>query len=123
MCLTKKGDKNKQENIARAKEYLPEDRYLSLDTDACDAVLLSIMGRYTASLLMGLPEEVPDKFLDKLCSTKEIIKGKGDRAKRLRVGILQRPEYWCEYKPSIYTIAIKDASVASSRLQKREVVI
>ncbi|MEG9437549.1 hypothetical protein JAO29_15470 [Edaphobacter sp. HDX4] len=55
MGLKKTGNKNKVENVGKAYEYLDLGKYHNLDTDACDAVLMAIMGRYSAAILLGIP--------------------------------------------------------------------
>jgi hypothetical protein len=67
MGLTKQGAKNKVENVERAYAYLDKGNYPNLDTDACDAVLMAMMGRYSAAILLGHPEGVPSRFLVAMC--------------------------------------------------------
>lgn len=67
MGLVQKGNKNKKENVARAYSFLDQDSYPNLDTDACDAVLMSMMARYSAAIFMGFPNTLPERFLVALC--------------------------------------------------------
>ena len=71
MGLTKTGNKNKVENVERAYAFLDQGNYPNLDTDACDAVLMAMMGRYSAAILLGHPEGVPPRFLTALCNATE----------------------------------------------------
>ena len=64
MHLTQRGVKNKKENIARAYDFLKKDEFPEVDSDACDAVLLAMVGRYVCSIFTGFPNEVPGVFLD-----------------------------------------------------------
>ena len=116
MRLTKKGAQNKGENIQRAYEYIGRDRFPELDSDACDAVLLAMMGRYAASLLLGCPSEVPASFLASLCSGAQDVKGKGRNARTVTRGILHRAEYWYPYERRLLGVLVKDASSGSKRL-------
>ena len=59
MGLIQRGAKNKKENIVKAYEFMDKSRFPGLDTDSCDAVLLSIVGGYVASILLGHSDEVP----------------------------------------------------------------
>jgi hypothetical protein len=118
MNLTKKGAKNKSENIDKAYEFLDKTAYPKLDTDACDAVLLSMMARHTASILMGHPEEVPEKYLVALCNANQEMKGKGRNAKIITKGILHRREYFYSYKRNTYTLVVNDASRQTNKLER-----
>lgn len=118
MNLTKKGAKNKSENINKAYEFLDKTAYPKLDTDACDAVLLSMMARHTASILMGHPEEVPEKYLVALCNANQEMKGKGRNAKIITKGILHRREYFYSYKRDTHTLVVNDASRQTNKLER-----
>lgn len=118
MNLTKKGAKNKSENINKAYEFLDKTAYPKLDTDACDAVLLSMMARHTASILMGHPEEVPEKYLVSLCNANQEMKGKGRNAKIITKGILHRREYFYSYTRNTYTLVVNDASRQQNKLER-----
>jgi hypothetical protein len=118
MNLTKTGSKNKGENIARAYEFIDKTAYPKLDTDACDAVLLSMMARHTASILMGFPDEVPEKYLVSLCNAAQEVKGKGTRSKIITKGLLHRREYFYDYVKKNYVLLVRDAANASQRCTK-----
>jgi Asp-tRNA(Asn)/Glu-tRNA(Gln) amidotransferase B subunit len=119
MNLTKTGAKNKGENIARAYEYLDKTAYPKLDTDACDAVLLSMMARHTCSILMGFPDEVPEKFLVSLCNSTQETKGKGHNMKIITKGLLHRKEYFYSYTRKDYTLVVNDASRRTNKLERK----
>jgi hypothetical protein len=115
MGLKMRGAKNKTENIAKAYSYLDQGTYPNLDTDACDAVLLSMMGRYTASLLLGFPTTLTN-------AAKE-VKGKGRNARVITKGILHRSEYWYAYRRSEYAVVLRDARVKTRLLNRRHYTI
>jgi len=118
MNLTKTGAKNKAENINKAYEYIDKATYPKLDTDACDAVLLSMMARHTTSILLGHPEEVPEKFLVSLCNANQEMKGKGRNAKIITKGLLHRREYFYSYTRKTYTLIVNDASRHTNKLER-----
>jgi len=118
MTLTKKGVKNKIENINRAYDFIDREKFPELDTDSCDAVLLSMMGRHTASIMFGLDKEVPDNFRNTLCNATQDIKGKGRNARVITKGLLHRPEYWYSYERKPYTLCIKDAACPKKTLRR-----
>ena len=120
MGLTKTGAKNKGENIARAYDFIDKTAYPKLDTDACDAVLLGMMARHTASILMGHVDEVPDKHLLSLCNAAQEVKGKGTRSRIITKGLLHRKEYFYDYVKNNYVLLVRDASKASQRCTKHE---
>jgi hypothetical protein len=119
MNLTKTGAKNKGENIARAYEYLDKTAYPKLDTDACDAVLLSMMARHTCSILMGFPDEVPERFLVSLCNSTQETKGKGHNMKIITKGLLHRKEYFYSYTRKNYSLVVNDASRRTNKLERK----
>jgi hypothetical protein len=110
MGLTSRGAKNKAENIIRAYDFIGRTDYPELDTDSCDAVLLSMMARHAASIIMGCVSEVPQNFLNSLCNATQEIKGKGRNAHVVTKGLLHRIEYWYMYKRQGYDACVKDAS-------------
>ena len=110
MRLTKKGSQNKGENILRAYEFIDKAEFPELDSDACDAVLLAMMARYTSAVLLGAPGEVPDNFLNSLCSATQEVKGAGKNAHTVTKGLLHRTEYWYKYERKPYVVCVKDAS-------------
>lgn len=114
----KRTGNNKTENQAKAYEFLIREEYPELDTDACDAVLLTMMARHTASILLGFPDEVPGKFKLSLTNAEKGVKGKGRNAKIITKGLLHRPEYWYEYKRKPYVLAVKDAKKPTKKLTK-----
>src|ERR1700739_904787 len=118
MNLTKTGAKNKGENILRAYDFIDKTAYPKLDTDACDAVLLSMMARHTASILLGHPENVPEKFLNSLCNSTQEMKGKGRNAKIITKGLLHRREYFYSYTRKTYTLVVNDASRQTTKLER-----
>jgi len=123
MGLTKTGAKNKVENVAKAYEFLKAGGYPNLDTDACDAVLMAMMARYSAALLMGNPALVPERFLQRLCDGRQETTGKGLHRRTRAMGILHRPEYWCRYERQQYVVLLRDAKVKKARLERWEVSI
>ena len=118
MHLTQRGVKNKKENIARAYDFLKKDEFPEVDSDACDAVLLAMVGRYVCSIFTGFPNEVPGVFLNKLCDSKQEIKGKGRNQHTITKGILYRPEYFYAHQNQKRTLLLKDASQPVKKLQK-----
>jgi hypothetical protein len=115
MGLTKRGNDNKKENVAKAYEFLDKDKYHNLDTDACDAVLMAMMARYSAAILLGHPEGVPERFLTAMCNATEEVVGKGRNAKTRTKGILHRREYWTLYERKQYDVLLRDSSYSGSR--------
>ena len=65
--LIKKGN-NKSENIDAAYSIVKESDYPGIDSDACDALLIGMMGRYAVSVLNSNSNTVPEKFLKALTS-------------------------------------------------------
>jgi len=120
MTLTKKGAKNKVENITRAYDFIDRTQFPELDTDSCDAVLLSMMGRHVASIMLGQDKEVPDNFRNTLCNATQDVKGKGRNARVITKGLLHRPEYWYSYERRPYTLCIKDAACPKKILQRQQ---
>lgn len=118
MNLTKTGAKNKAENIARAYEVLDKTAYPKLDTDACDAVLHTMMARHTASILMGFPDELPERYLVSLCNAAQEVKGKGTRSRIITKGLLHRKEYFYSYSRKDYTLVVNDASRRTNKLER-----
>lgn len=120
MGLKQKGN-NKGENQARAYQFIPKTDFPELDSDACDAVLLAMVGQYTAQLLLGKVESVPQTFVERLCSIRPIARGAGRNVRITTEGLLhtkgQRPEYWNASSRDTYTLQHKDARLASKRLQ------
>lgn len=119
MGLYKKGN-NKAENIARAYDFINKDAYPMLDSDACDAVLLAMMGRHVASILLGFPDTIPENFLTSLCNSEVGTKGKGHNMKQIIKGILHRPEYFYEYTRKRFALKIRDAASTEKRLAREE---
>ena len=120
MGLTRTGAKNKAENINRAYEFIDRNTYPKLDTDACDAVLLAMMARHTASILMGHPDEVPERFLVSLCNADQEVKGKGRNAKVVTKGLLHRDSYFYSYHSKSYTLIVGNASRSNNKLERKE---
>jgi hypothetical protein len=118
MGLTKQGAKNKTENVAKAYTYLDQLKYPNLDTDACDAVLMAVMGRCSAAILLGHPEDVPTRFLTALCNGAEEVVGKGRNARTRIKGILHRREYWTTYSPQNYPVLLRDACTKKAKLDR-----
>lgn len=110
MKLTARGAKNKTENIARAYDFIERAKFPELDTDSCDAILLSMMARHAASIIMGCPTEIPQNFLNSLCNATQEVKGNGRNQRIVTKGLLHRVEYWYEYKRQNYDACVKDAS-------------
>ena len=119
MGLYKKGN-NKGENILRAYDFINKDGYPQLDSDACDAVLLTMVGRHVASILLGFPDTVPENFKVSLCNAERGTKGAGRNQKVITKGILWRPEYFYEYKRKTFRLRIKDASSPKRKLEVEE---
>ena len=121
--LVKRGAKNKVENIAKAYEYVSRDVFPELDTDSCDAILLAIVASYVASMLLGHPEGIPDKFKRLLCDNSQIVKGAGRNSKIFTKGILWRSAYWTKYEPHLVTVKIKDAGINTKKLQQHQTML
>lgn len=118
MRLTKKGSQNKGENIERAYEFINRGEFPELDSDACDAVLLGMVGRHAASILLGCADELPPNFLNSLCNATQEIKGSGRNAHAVTKGLLHRNEYWYRYELTGYTVCVKDASNPKKALNR-----
>src|SRR5271157_1416504 len=118
MRLTKKGSQNKGENILRAYEFIDKARFPELDSDACDAVLLAMMARHTASILLGNASEIPTNFLNSLCNATQEVKGAGRNQHVVTKGLLHRNEYWYKYERKGYTVCVKDASNPKKALSR-----
>lgn len=118
MGLTKRGNQNKSENIARAYDFIDKSRFPQLDSDACDAVLLAMMARHVASIMLGISSEVPQRFLDSLCSAVQEVKGEGRNAHVITKGLLHRVEYWYRYQPGSVTVCVKDAANPKKTLSR-----
>lgn len=120
MRLTQRGNKNKAENIQRAYEFIDKARFPELDSDACDAVLLAMMARHTASIMLGITSEIPENFLNSLCNATQERKGAGRNAHTVTKGLLHRIEYWYTHKSQWRGVLIKDASNPSKKLKRAE---
>ena len=119
MNLKKTGN-NKGENISRAYEFIDRGIYPNLDSDSCDAVLLSMMARHTASILLGVPQEVPERVLTSLCNATQEAKKRGDMIVKIQTkGSLHRPEYWYTYETNNYTVCIRDACGQKGKLERK----
>lgn len=118
MGLTQRGNQNKGENIAKAYEFIDKTRFPQLDSDACDAVLLCIMGRHAASVMLGTKDEVPQRFLLSMCNATQETKGAGRNAYVRTKGQLHRTEYWYKYERRSYAVAVKDASNPKKSLSR-----
>jgi hypothetical protein len=116
--LTQKGNQNKGENILKAYEFIDQKRFPQLDSDACDAVLLCMMGRHAASVMLGTKEEVPERFLTSMCNATQENKGKGRNAYVRTKGQLHRTEYWYRYERRDYAVAVKDATNPKKNLSR-----
>ena len=121
--LVKRGAKNKVENIAKAYEYLDREGWPELDTDSCDAALLAVIAQHVASMLLGHPENIPDKFKRLLCDNSQFMKGEGRNSKILTKGILWRPTYWAQYTPHNVSLKIKDASIKTKKLKQEHTLL
>jgi hypothetical protein len=118
MGLTRTGSTNKKENVEKAYGYLDQVKYPNLDTDACDAVLMAMMGRYSSALLLGHPENLPQRFLLAMTNAAEEVVGKGRNARTRTKGLLHRPEYWRGYERQLYTISVRDANLAAGQRER-----
>jgi hypothetical protein len=118
MGLTQRGNKNKGENIAKAYEFVDKTRFPELDPESCDGVLMAIWGRYAASVMLGMGDEIPGTFKTTLCRSDQRIKGKGRNAHSVINGILHRTEYWYRYSRQNYTVAVKDATNPKKNLSR-----
>lgn len=123
MGLTMRGAKNKAENIDKAYTFLDRETYPNLDTDSCDAVLMAIMGRHTASFMLGLPDEPPRHIALSLTNGAKDIKGKGTRARVITKGMLHRPEYFYAYEPKVYSLQWRNAREKTRLLERSQAVI
>ena len=123
MGLSKTGRKNKAENILRAYDFIDREKFPRLDPDSCDAVLLAMMGRYTASLLLERGREVPEKALHALCSGQQRAKGAGSHLHIVTQGILHRPEYFYEYARKEYTFLVRYAASPKPGLERESYLL
>jgi hypothetical protein len=110
MHLTMRGSKNKKENIMRAYEFIDKSNWPQLDTDSCDGVLFAVIARHAASIMLGMPDDVPERFKIVLCNSNKEVKGKGTRVRIITKGLLHRSEYWYPYERKEYTLLVKDAA-------------
>ena len=122
--LTATGN-NKHENIQKSHEYASAAEFPGIDSDACDAVLLSQFGRHASDLFLGQDiKTMPEKVMLALCDYTDVVKGKGKNQKIVKKGILHNPNYWFHYESKCYSISIKDARIPpKKRLEKLEVSI
>jgi|SRR5208282_3450341 len=123
MNLKMRGSANKKENIIRAYEYIKREYWPQLDTDSCDAVLLAMMGVYTAEILLGHDYNVPERFKNSLCNSNKEVKGKGTRVRIITKGLLHRDEYWYPYAPKEYTLRVKDAANPKPGLKRENFIL
>lgn len=123
MGLKMRGSKNKKENILRAYEFIDKTGWPSLDTDSCDAVLHAIIARHAASIMLGLPNIVPERFKNVLCNSNKEIKGKGTRVRIITKGLLHRSEYWYPYERKEYTLLVKDAANPKPGLKRENFIL
>lgn len=121
MGLHTKGN-NKGENIRRALEFLPQGKFDNLDGDACDGVMLSMVARAACSVLLGNSSEVNPKWLQTLCDSSPVERGKGRNARITTKGLFhttgQRPEYWYSYDRKEYTCVVRNASQPKKTLNR-----
>lgn len=122
MALTKTGN-NKNENITRAYDYIDKSEYPQLDSDSCDAVMLSVVGIAAANVLMKQQEKVPDKFRTLLCDTTSVTKGKGKMARDVMKGLLHNPAYFWKMEPISVELATKNAKEKKARLDRQVVAL
>jgi hypothetical protein len=120
MGLVQKGASNKTENVARAYTFLDQGTYPNLDTDACDAVLMGMMARYSAAILMGFPHTIPERFLIALTNGETEVVGKGRNAKTRTKGIMHRREYWTLYTRKDYAVLLRDARTSQTASAARD---
>lgn len=119
MGLVQRGVKNKKENINKSFEFIDKIQFPEIDSDACDAVLLTMCGRYTVSIVSGYSDEVPYKALTSLCNSKQEVKGKGRNSRIVTKGVLHRIEYWNKYThQETHTLCLKDASNPKKSLER-----
>jgi len=122
MALTKTGN-NKNENITRAYDFIEKSEYPQLDSDSCDAVMLSVVGIAAAKVLMGEVEQVQDKFQVLLADTTTTVKGKGKLARDVMKGLLHNPAYFWKMDPITVELAVKDAKSPKAKLERVSVVL
>ena len=118
MGLTQRGSQNKKENVAKAYTYLDKNVFGNLDTDACDAALMAMMGRYSAAILLGCPQNVPERFLTAMCNATVEVVGKGRNSHTRVKGILHRPEYWSRYQRKEVVVGHRDARIKKAKLDR-----
>jgi hypothetical protein len=124
MGLTQRGNKNKIENQIKAHEYLDDAKaFPQLDTDACDAVLLAVMGRFAASILLGKEAEVPQRFKQTLCSSEVVVKGKGRNQRTEIKGLFWNKRYFNTYTKKDFVILLKNARSPKLRLDRKTYTI
>jgi hypothetical protein len=116
--LVQRGSQNKKENKAKAYTFIDQVEYPALDNDACDGVLLGMMGVWTAKILLGESASVPPNVLTKLTDSTIEHKGKGKNAYTQLAGSLHRLEYYTDYQDRDYLVAHKDAKSTTARLPR-----
>ena len=107
--LIKTGN-NKSENIDAAYSIVNESDYPGIDSDACDALLIGMMGRYAVSVINSNANTVPEKFLKALTSLDKVEELQGSKRVPVDKGIMRRSCYWYEHlNPVVTTIILRDA--------------
>ena len=116
--LVQRGNKNKAENILKAYEYIDKKLFPELDTESCDGVLMAMWGRHAASVMLGVPDEIPANFKLSLCNATQEGRGSGKNAYIITKGILHRNEYWYKYERKAYEVRVKDATNPTKSLSR-----
>ena len=70
---------SKKVNLAKAFTFIEQSTFPSLDTDACDAVLLATMARYAVLIFLGYEDLVPPSARVALCTSEQRVKVRASR--------------------------------------------
>ena len=117
---------DKNINLVKAYTYIDKATYPSLDTDACDAVLLAMMARWAAMVFSGQEAMVPPAPLAALCTSEQRVKVRASRKKGeppIRIetprALLHNPATWTALKgPVEIRLKHRDATSIIPRSSK-----
>lgn len=115
MRLHETGD-NKDENIARAYEFISSEAAPNLDSDACDAVMLAMAGRYCLSGIIHGFDTIPKLAAESMFDSNVVPKKEGKKMVEAPCGFVHKPQYWFENKLETLGLKVKDAAIMSTRL-------
>jgi hypothetical protein len=105
--------KDKKANIVKAYEIISQEDHPYLDSDACDAVMMAMLGRCAAYALAGQTERLPNKILTAFCSSKPQARSAAGKIKKVMgmAGILHWQDYWATYIPAEVEMTVKSSKI------------